>query len=74
MEHLVTIFDYVESGNNIYIKLDVFDAQTETHFRDQEVRFLDDLLYGDLVDPKKSPLSEDCRSAVIEHVKNHFER
>lgn len=74
MKHLVTIVDYVESGNTLYIKLDVFDARTDTHFQGKEVRFLDDLLYGDLVDPKKSPLSEDCRLTVIEYVKNHFER
>lgn len=74
MKHFVTIVDYIESGNTIYIKLDVYDAYTDIHYQSKEVRFLDDLLYGDLVDPKKSPLSKECRLTVIDYLKNHFKR
>ena len=73
MKNSISIIDYVERGSSIYIQVDVFDAQTEQRFQ-EEVRFLDDLLYGDLVHPQKSPLSESCRAAVIMYLKNHFNR
>jgi hypothetical protein len=73
MTHQISIIDYAERGSSLYIQLDVLDAQTEKRFR-EEVRFLDDLLYGELVHPEKSPLSESCRMAVIAYLKNHFNR
>lgn len=73
MEHQISIIDYAERGSSLYIQLNVRDAETEKQFRD-EVRFLDDLLYGELVHPEKSPLSESCRKAVIAYLKNHFNR
>lgn len=73
MKNSISIIDYVERGSSIYIQVDVFDAQTEQRFQ-EEVRFLDDLLYGDLVHSQKSPLSESCRAAVIMYLKNHFNR
>jgi len=73
MEHRISIIDYVERGSSLYIQLEVQDAETEKQFR-EEVRFLDDLLYGELVHPEKSPLSESCHTAVIAYLKNHFNR
>ncbi|SDG95937.1 hypothetical protein SAMN04487975_10289 [Planococcus glaciei] len=73
MKHQISIIDYVEQGSSLYIELEVRDAETGSQFR-EEVRFLDDLLYGELVHPKKSPLSESCRIAVIAYLKNHFNR
>lgn len=71
--HYVTVIDFVEQGSSIYIKVEVFDAKTDQHFR-EEVRFLDDLLYGELVHPSKSPLSEPCRLMTVEYLRKHFGR
>ncbi|MDN7228894.1 hypothetical protein QWY15_16605 [Planococcus sp. N064] len=73
MKHQISIIDYVEQGSSLYIQLEVRDAEAGSQFR-EEVRFLDDLLYGELVHPEKSPLSESCRTAVIAYLKNHFNR
>lgn len=73
MKHQISIIDYVEQGSSLYIQLEVRDAETGSQFR-EEVRFLDDLLYGELVHPEKSPLSESCRIAAISYLKNHFNR
>ncbi|MGK7378814.1 hypothetical protein ACSFXN_13355 [Planococcus sp. 1R117A] len=73
MEHQISVIDYAERGSSLYIQLDIWDAQTEKKYR-EEVRFLNDLLYGELVHPEKSPLSETCRIAVIAYLKNHFNR
>ncbi|WKA51324.1 hypothetical protein QWY22_01570 [Planococcus liqunii] len=73
MKHQISIIDYVEQGSSLYIQLEVRDAETGSQFR-EEVRFLNDLLYGELVHPEKSPLSESCRTAVTAYLKNHFNR
>lgn len=73
IDHHILINDYVEQGNSIYIQIEVVDAEQQKHFR-EEVRFLGDLLYGELVHPEKSPLSKSCRLAVIDYLKNHFNR
>lgn len=71
--HYVTVIDYVDQGNSLYVQVKVYDGETEKVYR-EEVRFLDDLLYGELVHPAKSPLSESCRIATVEYLKNHFGR
>lgn len=73
MEHQVTLIDYAERGTALYIQVEVFDASQEERFR-EEVRFLGDLLYGDLVHPEKSPLTPSCRLYVISYLKTHFNR
>lgn len=73
MAHQITLIDYAERGTALYIQTEVFDAGQEKHFR-EEVRFLGDLLYGELVHPEKSPLTENCRLHVISYLKTHFNR
>lgn len=73
IDHRIIINDYVEQGNSIYIQVEVVDGEQQERFQ-EEVRFLDDLLYGELVHPGKSPLSESCRLAVIDYLRNHFNR
>lgn len=73
MEHQVTLINYAERGTALYIQAEVFDAGQGERFR-EEVRFLGDLLYGDLVHPDKSPLTESCRLYVISYLKTHFNR
>ncbi|MCM3612086.1 hypothetical protein M4S82_12580 [Planococcus sp. MERTA32b] len=73
MGNRVTIIDYTEKGISIYVDLEVFDAAQGKMYR-EEVRFLDDLLYGDLVHDKRSPLSETCRIESIEYLRTYFDR
>lgn len=73
MDHHIIIHDYVEQGTSIYIQVEVVDGEQRTRFQ-EEVRFLDNLLYGELVHPEKSPLSKSCRLAVIDYLRNHFNR
>lgn len=73
MDHHIIIHDYVERGTSIYIQVEVVDGEQRTRFQ-EEVRFLDNLLYGELVHPEKSPLSKSCRLAVIDYLRNHFNR
>lgn len=73
MDHHIIIHDYVEQGTSIYIQVEVVDGEQRTRFQ-EEVRFLDNLLYGELVHPEKSPLSKSCRVAVIDYLRNHFNR
>ncbi len=72
-EHAISLIDYVERGSALYIQLAVYDAETERHFQ-EEVRFLDDLLYGEFVHPQHSPLSDACRCHVITYLKDRFNR
>lgn len=72
-EHSVSLIDYVERGNSLYIQLTVYDAETERHYR-EEVRFLGDLLYGEFVHQQHSPLSDACRRHVIVYLKDRFNR
>lgn len=74
MKHQVSIIDYAERGKSLYIQVEVYDAILERRFNNEEVRFLDDLLYGGLVHPNSSPLSENCRLKLIEYLKKYFDR
>lgn len=69
----IQIIDYVEQGQSLYIQLTVMDEKTGTIFKD-EVRFLGELLYGDLIHEKKSPLSHSVRMETIAYLKTHFGR
>lgn len=71
--HWVSLVDFVEHGPSIYIQVAVYDAETGRHFR-EEVRFLDELLYGEFVHPQHSPLSDACRHCVIAYLKDRFNR
>ncbi|MCJ1909654.1 MULTISPECIES: hypothetical protein [Planococcus] len=73
MKHEISLIDYVEQGSSIYIQLTVFDGNLQQRFQN-EVRFLDELLYGELVHPKDSPLTESCRLEVIGYLKKYFNR
>lgn len=73
MEHQIAIIDYTEQGNSIYVNLEVQDAGQDKMFS-EEVRFLDDLLYGDLVHAKRSPLTDGCRKETIQYLRNYFNR
>ncbi|PSL40355.1 hypothetical protein B0H99_105132 [Planomicrobium soli] len=73
INHHVTVIDFIEKGHSLYVQVEVFDGETNKHFR-EEVRFLDDLLYGELVHPTKSPLSQPCRTVTVEYLRNHFGR
>ncbi|ANU21100.1 hypothetical protein BBI15_13340 [Planococcus plakortidis] len=69
----VQIVDYVEQGRSLYIQLKVVDAETGTTV-EGEVRFLGELLYGELVHEKKSPLTDTARIETIAYLKAHFGR
>ncbi|KYG57782.1 hypothetical protein [Planococcus maritimus] len=69
----VQIIDYVEQGQSLYIQLKVADAETGTAV-EGEVRFLGELLYGELVHEKKSPLTDAARLQTIAYLKTHFGR
>lgn len=65
--------DFAERASSLYITVEVFDAAQNSLYRD-EVRFLDDLLYGDLVHAGRSPLTEGCRKETVEYLKKYFNR
>lgn len=69
----ITIIDYTEQRNSIYVNLEVYDAQQNRIFI-AEVRFLGDMLYGDLLHSKRSSLTNICRLETIEYLKNYFSR
>lgn len=69
----VQIVDYVEQGQSLYIQLKVVDAETGASV-EGEVRFLGELLYGELIHEKKSPLTETSRVETIAYLRTHFGR
>lgn len=71
MANQVTVIDYTKMGNSIYVNLEVFDAVQNKMFA-EEVRFLGDLLYGDILHARRSPLTDDCRLETIEYLRNYF--
>lgn len=73
MKTTVQIMDYVERGQSLYIQLAVIDGETEKQVTG-EVRFLGELLYGDLIHDRKSPLTEQARIETIAYLKAHFGR
>lgn len=73
MDCRITVTDFIEQGTAIYIKVEVYDHQNEQGYQ-EELRFLGELLYGDLIHPKKSPLTEECRLETIGYLKQFFGR
>ncbi|WP_033543823.1 hypothetical protein [Planococcus sp. CAU13] len=73
MGNRIVITDYSEQGKSLYIKLEVFDAGKNTLFA-EEVRFLDDMLYGDFLHAERSPLTDNCRKETVDYLKNYFGR
>lgn len=73
MKNEIKVTDFIEQGTAIYIKIEVYDHQ-QNHRHQEELRFLDELLYGDLVHPRKSPLTEECRLETIAYLKQYFGR
>lgn len=69
----VQIVDYVEQGQSLYIQLKVVDAETGASV-EGEVRFLGELLYGELIHEKKSPLTDATRIETIAYLRTHFGR
>lgn len=69
----IRITDFVEQGTAIYIKVEVHDQQKDQKYQ-EELRFLGEWLYGELVHPKKSPLTESCRLETIAYLKQYFGR
>lgn len=73
MECQIIVTDFIEQGTAIYIKVEVYDSEKNERHQ-AELRFLEELLYGDLVHPKKSPLQEKCRLATIAYLEQYFNR
>lgn len=73
MGNRVTIIDYTEQRNSVYVNLEVFDAEQNKVFT-EEIRFLDNLLYGDLLHARRSPLTDSCRIETVEYLRNYFSR
>ncbi len=69
----ITVTDFVEKNTTIYVQISVYDEQKD-QWHQEELRFLDELLYGDLVHIKKSPLTEQCRLETIAYLKKYFNR
>ncbi|MGM9928108.1 MAG: hypothetical protein ACI35P_09180 [Bacillus sp. (in: firmicutes)] len=66
MEHMLRIIDFNNiHHHSIYVKVIAYDAESGKEFKD-EIRFLDGMIYGDLVHPQRSPLSPGCREYVRE--------
>lgn len=73
MKCQIRVTDFIEQKTAIYIKIEVYDHQQNQRYQ-EELRFLDDLLYGDLVHPRKSLLTEECRLETIAYVTQYFGR
>ncbi|KAA0957339.1 hypothetical protein FQ085_09530 [Planococcus sp. ANT_H30] len=73
MDCQITVTDFVERETAIYVKIDVYDHQKNQWYQ-EELRFLGELLYGELVHPKKSPLTEQCRLGTVAYVRAYFNR
>lgn len=73
MKTSVQIVDYAERGQTLYIQLTVTDGESGKKIAG-EVRFLGDLLYGELIHDRKSPLTEKARMETIAYLKTHFGR
>ncbi|ANU26616.1 hypothetical protein [Planococcus versutus] len=69
----ITVTDFVEKNTAIYVQVTVYDEQKNQWYQ-EELRFLDERLYGDLVHVKKSPLTEQCRLETITYLKKYFNR
>ncbi|TWT04354.1 hypothetical protein FQV26_15555 [Planococcus sp. CPCC 101016] len=69
----ITVTDFVEQGTAVYIKVKVYDYQ-KNHQYQEELRFLGEMLYGELIHPKKSPLTEECRLEIIAYLRKYFGR
>ena len=71
--HLVRILDFNNiHQHSIYVKVLVYDDDTGKEYSD-EIRFLNGMLYGDLVHTERSPLSLECRSYVQEVLLSKYE-
>ena len=73
MDCQITVTDFIEQGTAIYIKIEVYDQPNGQRYQD-ELRFLGELLYGDLIHPRRSPLTEGCRLETIDYLKQYFGR
>lgn len=73
MKTRVQVVDYVERDQSLYIQLNVIDGETQEQLCG-EVRFLGELLYGELIHERKSPLTEQARMETIAYLKAHFGR
>lgn len=73
MEHQIAIIDYTEQKDSVYMDVEVFDAAKNKRFR-AELRFLGDLLYGDLIHAERSPLTEECRMQTEAYIRKYFNR
>lgn len=73
MKTRVQIIDYVERDQSLYIQLNVIDGETQEQLCG-EVRFLGELLYGELIHERKSPLTGQARRETIAYLKAHFGR
>ena len=72
-QHILRIMNFNHiHDHSIYVKVMVYDAILDREFHD-EVRFLYDMLYGDLVHPERSSLSPDCREYVQNLLRHKYE-
>ncbi|MDQ0186169.1 hypothetical protein MKX67_17695 [Cytobacillus sp. FSL W7-1323] len=62
-KHQMSIIDFARRGQSIYIVLQGYDAQSDKPFAG-EVRILGNNIYGDMIHPNKSLLSESCRKFI----------
>lgn len=70
--HRVRIIDFNNiHQHSIYVKVIVYDDGLGKEFAD-EIRFLDGMIYGDLVHPQRSSLSPDCREYVREFLVSKY--
>lgn len=64
MGHTLMIIDFVKiTERSSHVKITGFDAVSQQEY-EGEVRFMDNLLYGDIIHPTRSFLSPDCRQYV----------
>lgn len=71
-EHQMSIIDFARRGQSIYIVLQGFDAQTDQPFAG-EVRVLGNNIYGDMIHPNKSLLSESCQQFIKDAVQRKLQ-
>lgn len=71
--HSLTIIDFIQTGHKTwFVKVVGFDFDADRQF-EGEVKFVNDLPFGDLIHPKRSHLSQSCREFVREDLINKYE-
>ncbi|MFF2288251.1 hypothetical protein [Peribacillus butanolivorans] len=71
--HMLTIIDFMKTGHKTYfVKIVGFDADAGREF-EGEIKFVQNMPFGDLIHPQRSHLSTTCREFVRENLINRYD-